>query len=94
MPNSFFAAVSGLLAHQRRLDIVANNLANQNTTAFKASRGVFADLIYETVQNASTGNGLTVGGTNPSQLGSGVKVSQIKKLFSQGDLEATGQPLD
>ncbi|MEE2642443.1 MAG: flagellar hook-basal body complex protein [Planctomycetota bacterium] len=94
MPNSFFAAVSGLLAHQRRLDIVANNLANQNTTAFKASRGVFADLIYETVQNASTGNGLTVGGTNPSQLGSGVKVSQIKKLFSQGNLEATGQPLD
>ena len=94
MPNSFFAAVSGLLAHQRRLDIVANNLANQNTTAYKASRGVFADLFYETVQNASTGNGLTVGGTNPSQLGTGVKVSQIKKLFSQGNLEATGQPLD
>lgn len=94
MPNSLFTAVSGLLAHQRRLDIVANNLANQNTTAYKTNRGVFADLFYETVQSASTGNGLTIGGTNPSQLGTGVKIAQIKKLFSQGNLESTGQPLD
>ena len=47
MPNSLFTAVSGLLAHQRRLDIVANNLANQNTTAYKTNRGVFSDLFYE-----------------------------------------------
>lgn len=94
MPNSLSTAVSGLLAHQRRLDIVANNLANLNTTAYKTNRGVFADTFYETVQAASTGNGLTIGGTNPSQIGTGVKVAQINKLFTQGNLESTGQPLD
>jgi flagellar hook protein FlgE len=94
MPNSLFTAVSGLLAHQRRLDIVANNLANLNTTAYKTNRGVFADTFYDTVRSASTGNGLTIGGTNPSQIGTGVKVAQINKLFTQGNLESTGQPLD
>lgn len=94
MPNSLFTGVSGLLAHQRRLDIVANNLANLNTTAYKANRGVFADTFYESVQPASGGNGLNIGGTNPAQIGTGVKVAQIKKLFSQGNLETTGQPLD
>ncbi len=94
MPNSLLTGVSGLLAHQRRLDIVANNLANLNTTAYKSSRGVFADLFYETMQPASSSNGTTIGGTNPNQIGTGVKVAQITKNFAQGNLEATGQLFD
>lgn len=94
MPNSLFTGVSGLLAHQRRLDIVANNLANINTAAYKTNRGVFADLFYETVQAATSGNDLNVGGTNPNQIGTGVKIAQITKNFTQGNLESTGQPFD
>ena len=94
MPNSLLTGVSGLLAHQRRLDIVANNLANLNTTAYKANRGVFADLFYETIQPATSGNETTIGGTNPNQIGTGVKVAQITKNFTQGNLEATGQLFD
>jgi flagellar hook protein FlgE len=94
MANSLFTGVSGLLAHQRRLDIVANNLANLNTTSYKSNRGNFTDLFYESISQASQGNGVNVGGTNPVQMGTGVRVSEIKKLFSQGNLETTGQPLD
>ncbi len=94
MPNSLFTGVSGLLAHQRRLDIVANNLANLNTTAYKTHRGVFADLFYETISPATSGNDVNIGGTNPNQIGTGVKVAQITKQFTQGNLETTGQPFD
>ena len=94
MPNSLLTSVSGLLAHQRRLDIVANNLANLNTTAFKSTRGVFADMFYETINPATSGNSSTVGGTNSNQIGTGVTASQLNKKFTQGNLEATGQPFD
>ena len=94
MPNTLLTGVSGLLAHQRRLDIVANNLANLNTTAYKAQRGVFADSFYETLKSATSGNGVSLGGTNANQLGTGVAVAQVTRNMRQGNLEATGQPFD
>ncbi len=94
MPNSLLTAVSGLLSHQRKLDVVANNLANMNTAGYKSSRIVFSDLMYEILSPATSGNGVTVGGTNPIQIGSGSKTAQITKKFSQGSFDATGQPLD
>jgi len=94
MANSLNTSVSGLLSHQRQLDMVANNLANMNTTGYKSQRIVFSDLIYELSSPATNGNGVTVGGTNPIQLGSGVKTAQIARNFSQGGFNSTGQPLD
>ncbi len=94
MPNSLNTGVSGLLAHQRQLDMVANNLANINTTGYKTQRIVFSDLMYELLSPATNGNGVSVGGTNPIQIGSGTKTGQIARNFGQGAFNATGQPLD
>ena len=94
MPNSLLTAVSGLLSHQRKLDVVANNLANMNTTAFKSQRIIFSDLIYETLSQATSGNGGSIGGTNPTQIGSGSKIAQMARNYNQATLDSTGQPLD
>ena len=94
MPNSLNTGVSGLLAHQRQLDMVANNLANINTTAYKAQRIVFSDLLYESLAPATNGNGVSIGGTNPIEVGSGVRTAQIGRNFDQGSFNSTGQPLD
>jgi flagellar hook protein FlgE len=94
MPNSLLTGITGLVAHQRRLDVVANNLANMNSVAFKSHRALFSDLLYETVQPATNGSAIAIGGTNPNQIGSGVKTVQISKKMGQGNLEATGQPFD
>ena len=94
MANSLLTAVSGLIAHQRKLDIVANNLANLNTAGYKSQRVVFTDLMYELVTPATSGNGVNVGGTNAIQIGTGVRVGEVDRKFSQGSFEATGQSLD
>jgi len=93
MSFALSSGVTGLQAHQKMLDIAGNNLANVNTTAFKASRVTFAELLSETVKKASqpTAN---VGGTNPQQMGSGVGVSGITQNMSQGNIVNTGNPLD
>jgi len=85
--------VSGLRAHQQQLDVVANNLANLNTTGFKSQSAQFADLIYDTIQAGSGAND-NIGGINPQQLGSGVRVSTLTRSFGQGALVGTGQDLD
>lgn len=90
MPNALLTGVSGLLAHQRMLEVVGHNIANVNTTGYKSQRANFADLLYETIQPATSGNGGANGGTNPSQIGLGVKLSQIDRNFAQGSLENTG----
>ena len=94
MPNSLLTGVSGLLAHQRLLDVVGHNLANMNTTAFKGQRILFADLLYETIQPAASSNEGANGGTNPNQIGGGVKVAQTDRNFGQGALENTGGQFD
>lgn len=93
MSFAMSAGVTGLQAHQKMLDIAGNNLANVNTTAFKASRITFAELLSETVKKASQPTG-TVGGTNPQQMGSGVGVAGITPMMSQGNIVNTGNPLD
>jgi flagellar hook protein FlgE len=75
------------------IDVAGNNLANINTTSFKSSRITFADLLSETLREASQPT-TNVGGTNPQQIGSGVQVSSIDRDMSQGSLINTGQPLD
>jgi len=94
MANSLLTGVSGLIAHQRMLDVVSNNLANMNTTGFKSGRTVFSDLLYTTVRPATNSTDANLGGTNPNQIGAGVKAAQISKKFVQGNLDQTGEMLD
>ena len=93
MSFALSAGVTGLQAHQKMLDIAGNNLANVNTTAFKASRITFSELLSETIKKASQPTS-SVGGTNPQQMGSGVGVSGIAPNMTQGNIINTGNPLD
>jgi len=94
MIKSLFTAATGMDAQQTRIAVIANNIANMNTTGFKASRAEFQDLIYETRQ---TPGGETASGVNAPtglQVGSGVNVVATQNLFTQGTMEQTANPLD
>jgi len=93
MSFALSAGVTGLQAHQKMLDIAGHNLANINTTAFKASRIIFSELLAETVKKASQPT-TSVGGTNPQQMGSGVGIAGISPNMAQGNIVNTGNPLD
>jgi flagellar hook protein FlgE len=93
MADALLAGVSGMKAHQKMIDVAGNNLANVNTTAYKASRVRFSDLLSETLRDASQPTA-SVGGSNPQQVGSGVKLASVDRDMSQGSLLTTGQPLD
>lgn len=94
MIRSLWSAATGMNAQQMQTDVVANNLANSNTTGFKKSRANFEDLMYRTMQVA--GQITPGGGQVPSgiQIGMGVKPSGIQKLFTQGDYIQTDNQLD
>jgi flagellar hook protein FlgE len=93
MSNALSSGVTGLQAHQTMLDISGNNLANVSTTAFKASRVTFAELLSQTLKKASAPTD-SVGGTNPQQMGSGVGIAGIMPNMTQGNIVTTGNPLD
>jgi flagellar hook protein FlgE len=93
MSFALSSGVTGLQAHQKMLDVAGNNLANVNTTAFKASRITFSELLSETIKKASQPTTST-GGTNPQQMGSGVGVAGIVPNTAQGNIVNTGNPLD
>ena len=94
MANSLLTGVSGLLAHQRLLDLVGHNIANVNTIGYKSQRVLFSDLAYETLRGATSSNVPQKGGTNPNQIGLGVKLAATDRKFSQGSLESTGEQFD
>lgn len=94
MIRSLWTAASGMAAQQLNVDVVANNLANVNTTGFKKSRADFQDLMYQTIRMPGA---LTAAGTQlPTgiQIGMGVKPMGVQKLFTQGDYSQTGNELD
>jgi flagellar hook protein FlgE len=93
MTYALSSGVTGLQANQKMLDIAGNNLANLNTTAFKASRVTFGELLSQTVDQGSQPTD-RVGGTNPEQVGSGVGVAAITPDTGQGSIVNTGNPLD
>ena len=75
--RSMFSAVSGLKAHQTKMDVIGNNIANVNTVAFKSQSVTFSDVYYQTTQTATGPNTETgAGGTNPMQIGTGSSVSK------------------
>jgi len=94
MDPALRTAASGMRAQQTRTEVIANNLANVNTTGFKRSRAHFEDLLYQTVQG-STVVGAPEAGTVPAiQVGRGVRLSSVQRLHAQGAVENTGRSLD
>jgi len=91
--RSMFSAISGLKAHQTKLDTVGNNIANVNTVGYKSSQTVFQDTLSQVLSNGSAPTE-TTGGTNPAQVGLGVKVAGITTNFSQGSTQSTSRSTD
>jgi len=89
-----YSGVSGLKNHQIRMDVIANNIANVNTVAFKSSRVTFQDIYSQTVQAASQPTTDGIGGKNPRQIGLGVTIGSIDTAFTQAGSQATGLTLD
>lgn len=96
MMRSLYSGVAGLKTHQTRMDVIGNNIANVNTTAYKSSSMTFSELMSQTTQKASGANATTgVGGTNAKQIGLGVKAGAINTaITTQGSAQSTGNPFD
>lgn len=94
MSNALQIGVSGLNAHEKMLEVVGNNLANANTTAFKSRSVLFSDLLYENIHSSASEKTGILGSINPSQIGNGVQVASVNVDFNQGELQPTGEPLD
>jgi flagellar hook protein FlgE len=87
------SAIAGLRAHQTKLDVTGNNIANVNTVGYKSSQTVFEDTLSQVMRNGSAPQD-GVGGTNPAQVGLGVKVAGITTNFEQGSAQNTGRSTD
>ena len=93
--RSLSVAATGMLAQQLNVEVISNNIANMNTTAFKRQRPEFQDLLYQNVrqigsQSSDSGTVLPSG----IQLGSGVKTASVYRITEQGDLVHSGNNLD
>ena len=91
--RSLSSGVTGLQTTTTMMDIIGNNVANINTTGYKASRVTFGEMFSQTLRGA-TGATDTSGGTDPLQVGLGTSVESIDTLFSQGAIESTGNSND
>lgn len=96
MLRSMYSGVSGLRTHQTKMDVIGNNIANVNTTAYKSMSINFSDLMYQTTQAATGPNAKTgTAGTNPRQIGLGVQTAAIStKITEEGATQSTGNPFD
>jgi flagellar basal-body rod protein FlgG len=93
--RSLSIAATGMLAQQLNVEVISNNIANLNTTAFKAQRAEFQDLLYQNERNvgansSDNGNIVPVG----VQIGSGVKAAAVYRISTQGNLVNTNNALD
>ena len=93
MLRSMYAGVSGLRSHQTMMDVIGNNIANVNTTGFKSSSVTFQDTLSQMIGGAGAPQDAT-GGTNPAQIGLGVRLAAISTNFSQGASQLTGRTTD
>lgn len=88
------ASASGMRAQQTRIDAIANNLANVNTTSFKRSRTNFEDMLYETLQGSQLVHYQGTETLAPIQIGRGVRLADIQRIHTQGSFEVTNNPFD
>lgn len=93
MLRSLTSAISGLQNFQQRMDVIGNNVANVNTTAFKGGRVDLADSFSQTLRSSSAGSGGS-SGTSAMQIGSGVSIQAINNIYTQGALARTGVGTD
>lgn len=95
MIRSLHSAASGMEAQQLHIDVIANNLANVNTTGFKKSRAEFQDLFYQEVRAARRSeDSLAQGSPLPLEIGQGTRPIATQKIFTGGDLLQTQNQLD
>ena len=95
MMMSMFASVSGLKAHQTRMDVIGNNIANVNTVGFKGSRATFQEIFSQTLSSAGAPDALSGrGGTNPMQIGLGMNIDAIDVQMGRGSVQRTESPTD
>lgn len=97
MLGSMYSAVSGLSAHQTKMNVIGNNIANVNTYGFKSSRVTFSDVFYQTINSATAPKGDATsgtGGTNSTQLGYGAKVNSVDVINTRAGSATTDRALD
>lgn len=94
MLRSLYSGVSGMRGFQTKMDVIANNISNANTTAFKASRSRFQDVISQTTASAQGPSTTGLGGINAKQIGLGMKVGSIDAIMTGGSLQPTNRELD
>ena len=93
MLRSMYSGVSGLKAHQTKMDVIGNNIANVNTYGFKSSRTTFSEVYYQTVRSAS-GATTNQGGMNANQIGYGVNVATIDVQHTRSGFQMTDNGMD
>lgn len=93
MVGSMYAAISGLRAHQQKMNVIGNNIANVNTYGYKTQRTTFSESMYSSLRNSTAGTA-TTGGVNASQIGYGCKVGTIDMNMRTGTYAVTDNPLD
>ena len=94
MNPALWAAKTGLDAQQTRMAVTSNNLANVSTSGFKKGRAVFEDLLYQNVSQVGASTSQDTLAPSGLSLGTGVRVVATEKLYTQGNLVQTGNPLD
>ena len=93
MLRSLNSSVSGMKGFQNKLDVIGNNIANVNTIGYKKSRIIFQDVLSQTVRGGSTANA-NLGGTNPVQIGLGVKTASVDTIHTPGSPTTTNLSSD
>ncbi|GIX47075.1 MAG: flagellar basal-body rod protein FlgG [Candidatus Tectimicrobiota bacterium] len=94
MQRALFIAATGMRAQQLNIDVIANNLANVNTTGFKRSRADFQDLLYQTLRQPGAASSTQTEIPTGIQLGLGTRTAAVQRLFLQGDMQETKNQLD
>src|SRR5674476_582013 len=94
MIRSLWIAKTGLDAQQTQMDVIANNLANVSTNGFKGSRAVFEDLLYQTLRQPGAQSSQQTQIPSGLQIGTGVRPVATERVFTQGNLQQTGNSKD
>jgi flagellar basal-body rod protein FlgG len=94
MIRSLWIAKTGLDAQQTQMDVISNNLANVSTSGFKRARAVFEDLLYQTIRQPGAQSSEQTQLPSGLQIGTGVKPVATERIFTQGNLQQTGNAKD
>ncbi len=93
MLDSIYIGITGVTSHQTRMNVISNNVANVNTTAFKGGRANFSDVLSQTLSEGGPARA-QISATNPQQSGRGVGVASIDTIQAQGSIQTTGIETD